>query len=108
MRCPKAAPAKTSAANSKKLGIRFIRVFLNLLEPKRHRFAGVVITCRFSRRRAPRLDATNANSFYRSAALAADTGEPEWSAHSNALGRKFLRLDQFLKCTSAKVEENVP
>ena len=25
-----------------------------------------------------------------------------------ALGRKFLRLDQFLKSTSAKAEENVP
>jgi 3'-5' exoribonuclease len=31
------------------------------------------------------------------AALAVDTGEPEWSAYSGALGRKFLRLDQFLK-----------
>jgi len=31
------------------------------------------------------------------AALAIDTGEPEWSAYSSALGRKFLRLDQFLK-----------
>jgi 3'-5' exoribonuclease len=30
-------------------------------------------------------------------ALAVDTGEPEWSAYSGALGRKFLRLDQFLK-----------
>jgi 3'-5' exoribonuclease len=35
------------------------------------------------------------------AALAVDTGEPEWSAYSGALGRKFLRLDQFLKSTSA-------
>jgi 3'-5' exoribonuclease len=42
------------------------------------------------------------------AALALDTGEPEWSAYSGALGRKFLRLDQFLKPTSAKAEENVP
>jgi 3'-5' exoribonuclease len=42
------------------------------------------------------------------AALAVDTGEPEWSAYSGALGRKFLRLDQFLKSTSAKAEENVP
>jgi len=42
------------------------------------------------------------------AALALDTGEPEWSAYSGALGRKFLRLDQFLKSTSAKAEENVP
>jgi hypothetical protein len=39
---------------------------------------------------------------------AVDTGEPEWSAYSGALGRKFLRLDQFLKSTSAKAEENVP
>jgi 3'-5' exoribonuclease len=31
------------------------------------------------------------------AALAVDTGEPEWSAYSGALGRKFLRLDAFLK-----------
>jgi 3'-5' exoribonuclease len=35
------------------------------------------------------------------AALAVDTGEPEWSAYSGALGRKFLRLDQFLKKTGA-------
>ncbi len=42
------------------------------------------------------------------AALALDTGEPEWSAYSGALGRKFLRLDQFLKSPSAKGEENVP
>jgi 3'-5' exoribonuclease len=31
------------------------------------------------------------------AALAVDTGEPEWSGYSGALGRKFLRLDAFLK-----------
>lgn len=31
------------------------------------------------------------------AALAVDSGEPEWSAYSGALGRKFLRLDKFLK-----------
>jgi len=31
------------------------------------------------------------------AALASDSGEPEWSAYSGALGRKFLRLDEFLK-----------
>jgi len=31
------------------------------------------------------------------AALAIDTGETEWSAYSGALGRKFLRLDEFLK-----------
>ena len=42
------------------------------------------------------------------AALALDTGEPEWSAYSGALGRKFLRLDQFLKSSSAKANENVP
>ncbi len=42
------------------------------------------------------------------AALALDTGEPEWSAYSSALGRKFLRLDQFLKSNSVKANENVP
>jgi 3'-5' exoribonuclease len=42
------------------------------------------------------------------AALALDSGEPDWSAYSGALGRKFLRLDQFLKSTNAKAEENVP
>jgi 3'-5' exoribonuclease len=43
------------------------------------------------------------------AALALDSGgEPEWSAYSSALGRKFLRLDQFLKSTNTKAEENVP
>jgi 3'-5' exoribonuclease len=42
------------------------------------------------------------------AALALDTGEPEWSAYSGALGRKFLRLDEFLRSTTAKAEENVP
>jgi len=31
------------------------------------------------------------------AALAVDSGEPDWSAFSGALGRKFLRLDKFLK-----------
>ncbi len=35
------------------------------------------------------------------AALALDSGEPEWSAYSGALGRKFLRLDQFLKSKSS-------
>jgi 3'-5' exoribonuclease len=35
------------------------------------------------------------------AALAVDSGEAEWSAYSGALGRKFLRLDQFLKSTAA-------
>jgi 3'-5' exoribonuclease len=42
------------------------------------------------------------------AALAIETGEPEWSAYSGALGRKFLRLDQFLKSASAKAEETGP
>jgi 3'-5' exoribonuclease len=42
------------------------------------------------------------------AALALDSGEPDWSAYSAALGRKFLRLDQFLKSTGAKAEENAP
>jgi hypothetical protein len=41
-------------------------------------------------------------------ALALDSGEPEWSAYSSALGRKFLRLDQFLKPDSAKREEKEP
>ena len=31
------------------------------------------------------------------AALALDSGEADWSAYSGALGRKFLRLDEFLK-----------
>ncbi|HKW56110.1 MAG TPA: OB-fold nucleic acid binding domain-containing protein [Candidatus Acidoferrum sp.] len=31
------------------------------------------------------------------AALARDSGDEEWSAHSAALGRKFLRLEKFLK-----------
>ena len=30
-------------------------------------------------------------------ALEADTGDPEWSAYSGALGRKLLRLEEFLK-----------
>jgi 3'-5' exoribonuclease len=42
------------------------------------------------------------------AALSIDSGEPEWSAYSGALGRKFLRLEEFLKSTRAKAEENVP
>ncbi len=42
------------------------------------------------------------------AALALDSGEEEWSAYSGALGRKFLRLDEFLKSPSAKAEGNVP
>jgi 3'-5' exoribonuclease len=39
------------------------------------------------------------------AALATDSGEPEWSAYSSALGRKFLRLEEFLK---AKTETRKP
>lgn len=31
------------------------------------------------------------------AAMARESGEEDWSAHSAALGRKFLRLDKFLK-----------
>jgi hypothetical protein len=41
------------------------------------------------------------------AALALDSGERHWSGYSGALGRKLLRLDQFLKSTSAKADENV-
>ncbi len=41
-------------------------------------------------------------------ALATPSGDDEWSAYSTALGRKFLRLDEFLKSTSAKAEESVP
>jgi 3'-5' exoribonuclease len=39
------------------------------------------------------------------AALAVDTGEPEWSAYSGALGRKFLRLDEFLKAKDAAAKK---
>jgi len=35
------------------------------------------------------------------AALAVDSGEPDWSAFSGALGRKFLRLDKFLNAPPA-------
>jgi 3'-5' exoribonuclease len=35
-------------------------------------------------------------------ALAAPSGDDEWSAYSNALGRKFLKLDEFLKDGAAK------
>src|SRR5229473_1013123 len=41
-------------------------------------------------------------------ALATPSGDDEWSSYSTALGRKFLRLDEFLTSTSAKAEENVP
>ena len=39
------------------------------------------------------------------AALERDSGEPEWSAYSGALGRKFLRLEAFLKANNGKPEE---
>jgi 3'-5' exoribonuclease len=35
------------------------------------------------------------------AALAAGSGEEEWSAYSSALGRRFLRLDEFLSAAPA-------
>ena len=35
-------------------------------------------------------------------ALAAPSGDDEWSAYSSALGRKFLKLDEFLKPPSAE------
>jgi 3'-5' exoribonuclease len=34
-------------------------------------------------------------------ALAAPSGDDEWSVYSNALGRKFLKLDEFLKTGDA-------
>ena len=37
-------------------------------------------------------------------ALAADSGEPEWSTFSPALGRRFLKLDEFLKDPNSKSE----
>jgi len=36
-------------------------------------------------------------------ALASPSGDDEWSAYSAALGRKFLRLDEFLKPAPAPV-----
>ncbi len=39
------------------------------------------------------------------AALAVDSGEPEWSAYSGALGRKFLRLDKFLNPPAAEAKK---
>src|SRR5260370_13785717 len=39
------------------------------------------------------------------AALALDSGEPEWSAYSCALRLKFLRLDDFLKPKDAAVKK---
>lgn len=41
-------------------------------------------------------------------ALAAESGDEEWSAFSGALQRKFLRLDHFLKSTNSKAEESAP
>jgi len=40
------------------------------------------------------------------AALAVDSGEPEWSAYSGALGRKFLRLDAFLKVKESTAKKS--
>lgn len=39
------------------------------------------------------------------AALASGAGEDQWSAYSSALGRKFLKLDEFLKQDAAVEEE---
>src|SRR5438552_12885696 len=39
------------------------------------------------------------------AALAVESGEPEWSAYSGALGRKFLRLDEFLNAKDAAAKK---
>ena len=36
---------------------------------------------------------------------AVDSGEPGWCAYSGALGRKFLRLDQFLKAPTSAPSE---
>jgi len=36
------------------------------------------------------------------AAMEVDSGEAEWSAYSGALGRKFLRLDEYLKTAPAE------
>jgi 3'-5' exoribonuclease len=38
-------------------------------------------------------------------ALASGAGEDQWSAYSSALGRKFLKLDEFLKPNAAVEEE---
>ncbi len=42
------------------------------------------------------------------AALAAPSGEDDWSAYSGALGRKFLRLEEFLKETPVAKPEKEP
>ncbi|MEQ1474150.1 MAG: phosphohydrolase, partial [Candidatus Acidiferrum sp.] len=38
-------------------------------------------------------------------ALSSGAGEDQWSAYSSALGRKFLKLDEFLKQDSAISQE---
>ena len=38
------------------------------------------------------------------AALAIESGEEDWSVYSGALGRKFLRLEEYLK--GARPEKN--
>ncbi len=40
------------------------------------------------------------------AALAADSGEEEWSTFSAALGRRFLKLDAFLKSAAITISAN--
>jgi hypothetical protein len=40
-----------------------------------------------------------------SAVLPLVSGEPEWSAYSGGVGRKFLRLDQFLKTSTLSPAE---
>jgi 3'-5' exoribonuclease len=41
-------------------------------------------------------------------ALASPSGDEEWSAYSAALGRKFLKLDEFLKPTPSAAESAQP
>jgi hypothetical protein len=41
-------------------------------------------------------------------ALASPSGDEEWSSYSSALGRKFLKLDEFLKPTLATPESQQP
>jgi len=40
------------------------------------------------------------------AAMEVDSGEAEWSAYSAALGRKFLRLDEYLKTALAELPKD--
>jgi 3'-5' exoribonuclease len=42
------------------------------------------------------------------AALASESGDEEWSAYSNALQRKFLRLDRYLKGANPPTEKSDP